>query len=346
MNYRSYFFIVVLVFIATSLKMYGQNQPQFKVGDEVEIQNLSAVWMPGHVIGILNEDRLYYRVKLDDENAPNVYFNHVLPEGVRGRGLPKQAPLPPAKAVAVAAPREHDPLQFKVGDEVEVPDTSGFWVEGHVIGILNEDRVYYRVKLDDDKAPTTLFNHIVPPNIRAKGSAQLSNPLAAVGTMTDVYYDATRGRNRGIITALNGNIAKVRFFGCPKDETVDRSLLHDPATVTPDDPGIESLMGRWTLTKVGISSAAIAWGRNGGIEIGPTGTFTWNHGEGKPPVKGKWTTDAKVPGTDSGTQFHDGILISDADGTPWKVMMVKGSTDRIEVQRMCSGETIGGSRAR
>src|SRR6202035_4111872 len=66
---------------------FAQDQAQWKVGDKVEIRNLSKEWVPGTIIGTVDWDgKLLYRVQLDDPNAPNVYFNHTDPSDIRARG--------------------------------------------------------------------------------------------------------------------------------------------------------------------------------------------------------------------------------------------------------------------
>jgi hypothetical protein len=47
------------------------------------------------------------------------------------------------------------------------------------------------------------------------------------------------------------------------------------------------------MTTVGLSSAAIAWGKSPGIQINGDGTYVWYQENGKPPVKGKWLPPLK-----------------------------------------------------
>jgi hypothetical protein len=253
--------------------------------------------------------------------------------------------------------------QFKVGDKVEILDLTHKWVSGTVIGVLNEGGFYYRVKLDDENASTVYFNHVVPASIRARAEQNANNAgnqnvkpaivtgggaAAPAAGLVDVYYNATQGWNRGKIVGSNGNRVTVRFIGCDRDEIVDRSQIHSPAEVAKNAPAISFLFARWALTKVGTSSFNTAWGKADGIQINADGTYIWDQGAGKQPVRGSWVTDAKVPSTDNGTQFYDGVLVKDAQGRDWKVFKwtVKGYPDGIEAQRMCSGEAVVGSRAK
>jgi hypothetical protein len=255
--------------------------------------------------------------------------------------------------------------QWKVGDKVEILNLSREWVSGTIIGTVDwGGKEMYRVKLDDENASTVYFNHTPATDIRQPGGQAIAVPPkqdpvappappadpAGDGEKVDVYYNATQGKNRGTIIGTQGNKYKIHYTGCTPtwDEWVDKGLVRDPATVTPDADDISFLFGKWALTEVGVSSYNVAWGKAEGIEIGDTGSYIWYQSGGKAPVRGRWTTDAKVPGSDSGTQFYDGILVKDAEGQEWKVFkwVVKGYPDGIEVQRMCSGVAIVGSRAR
>ena len=116
-------------------------QAQWKVGDKVEIPNLSKEWKPGTIIGILNEGgTLYYRVQLDDPNAPNVYFNHTLPTDVRARGG-QNTEIAPNMPVDAGGPKPIPGGAFKVGDKV---DTFYDQNRGHNRGTIIEtgDRRY------------------------------------------------------------------------------------------------------------------------------------------------------------------------------------------------------------
>jgi hypothetical protein len=82
--------LAIAVFACAALFVtisFAQDTTQWKVGDKVEILNLSKEWVPGTVIGTVDwNGKTLYRVKLDDENAPNVYFNHTDPAEMRPRG--------------------------------------------------------------------------------------------------------------------------------------------------------------------------------------------------------------------------------------------------------------------
>ena len=82
--------------------------------------------------------------------------------------------------------------------------------------------------------------------------------------------------------------------------------------------------------------------------IKSNGTFVWYFDFGKKPVKGRWTPDAKVKGTTTGTQSVDGVIIKDPQSNPWKVYkrVVKGdSKAHITAERMCWGLTDIGTKA-
>lgn len=256
--------------------------------------------------------------------------------------------------------------QWNVGDKVEILNLTKEWVPGTIIGTVDwGGKLMYRVQLDDPNASTVYFNHTPAADIRSRGDQNGGDPRPGVrpvddpapnpgngagGGKVDVYYNATMGKNRGVITETKGNKVKIHYPGCTPvwDEWVDRGLIHAAATISATAAPISFLFARWTLTKVGLSATATAWGKAEGIEINADRTYIWYQGGARAPVRGSWVTDARVPGADSGTQFFDGVLIKDALGQEWKVFKwsVKGYPDGIEVQRMCSGEVIVGSRSR
>lgn len=281
------FFAVVLLFVSASVSL-AQDQPQWKVGDKIEVKNMSSEWVRATIIKI--EDwrdagrGFAYRVEVEDPNAPNRYWaaaaNTI-------RALPNQTVNKQAdnKNVGGNPQPNADGGTFKVGDRV------------------------------------------------------------------DVYYNEKQGKNRGTIIEAKEGKFKVHYTGCKDywDEWVDRLSVHSPATISADATEIKFLFGKWALTTVGISSDAIAWGKSGGVQINDDGSYVWYQDKGKAPVKGKWITDARVPGADNGTQNFDGVLIKDADGQDWKVFKwaVKNDTrDHVEVQLMCSGISDIGSRVR
>jgi hypothetical protein len=266
-----------------------------------------------------------------------------------------------------------DTPQWKVGDKVETLNLSQEWVPGTVIGIVDwraQGRgIRYRVQLDDANAPNVYFNSAPAESVRARGGQPAAGPAGGpandrpagnnantpgrgafkVGDLVDTYYGPNQGRDRGTVIAVQGNNYKVRFIGCNRDETLDWSLVLAPATISANAPEITFLFGKWSLTKVGMFSGGMAWGKAEGIQINADGTYIWFQGAGKQPVRGRWVTDAKIPGKDMGTEKFDGVLIKDAMGRDWKAFrwVVKSDDhDGIQVQRMCDAESVVGSRAR
>ena len=274
-------FVCTILFVSVSLAQ----DAQWKVGDKIEIRNLSREWVPGSVIGTVDSDgKLLYRVKLDDENAPNVYFNHAYPADMRSRG--GQAADPPNGTAGAAG------AQVNLG-------AGGF----------------------------------------------------AVGDMVDTFYDPNRGHNRGTIIEAGDRKYRVHYTGCGNqfDEWVDASLVQTPATISRGATQITYLFGRWRTTTVAVGRNYAVWGSSPGIQINADGTYTWYQFAGRPPVKGSWTTDAKVPKLNEGTPKFDGIIVKDADGIPWKAfkwVVANDSEDGIEIDRMCSGMSEVGSRVR
>jgi hypothetical protein len=127
-------FAIVLMVAANDICI-AQNG--WKVGDKVEIPNLSKEWVPGTIIGVLDESgKVYYRVQLDDANAPNVYFNHTLAGDIRARG--GQSPNRPPVGRGELMPTRGT---LKVGDMV---DTFYDQNRGHNRGMIIQvgDRKY------------------------------------------------------------------------------------------------------------------------------------------------------------------------------------------------------------
>lgn len=258
--------------------------------------------------------------------------------------------------------------QWKVGDKVEILNLSKEWVPGTVIGTVDSDgKLMYRVQLDDPNAPSVYFNHTPASDIRARGNQNAENPTQkpddgnpqmtrnggafTVGDRVDTFYDEKRGHNRGTVIEVGNRKYKVHYNGCTKtfDEWVDASLVRPAATISADAPEIKFLSGRWRTTVAAVGGNYMVWGKTPGIQINADGSYLWYQSDGKPPVKGRWTTDAKVPGLVEGTPKFDGIIVKDAEGNEWKAFKwtVKDDTqDGIEIDRMCLGLSEVGTRVR
>lgn len=264
-----------------------------------------------------------------------------------------------------------DQTQWKVGDKVETRNLSKEWVPGTIIGTVDwGGKLLYRVQLDDPNASTVYFNHTPASDIRTRDAQpQVANAPAEnrrfpnnpkmpdaggafkVGDRVDTFYDERRGHNRGTIVDIGDRKYKVHYVGCTKtfDEWVDASLVQTAATISTGAPEITFLFGRWRTTVVAVGGNYVAWGKTPGIAINADGSYIWYQPDGKPPVKGTWTTDAKVPKLVEGTPKFDGVVVKDAEGNEWKAFkwVVKSDTqDRIEIDRMCSGLSEVGSRVR
>src|SRR5204862_2259714 len=77
------------------------------------------------------------------------------------------------------------------------------------------------------------------------------------------------------------------------------------------------------------------------LTIKANGRFVWYYDYGHKPVRGRWTTDAKLPEA-IGTYAQDGIVIHDPQHHPWKVYkrVVRGDhKGHMTAQRFCSGIT-------
>jgi hypothetical protein len=265
-----------------------------------------------------------------------------------------------------------DQPQYKVGDKVMVKNMSAEWVPASIIKI--EDwRSYgrgfaYRVHLDDANAPNTewaafpdsLRLRTAPTTTEPKENAANDQPAPPanadaknlkVGDRVDTFYNPKQGDKRGTVIAVGDSKLKVHFDGCDpvRDQWFDHSLVRTPATISPNDPQILFLVGKWSMTTVATSALITAWGKTNGLQINRDGTYVWYQDGGKPPVRGRWQTDAKVPGATDGLPALDGILIKDAGDILYKVYRwnPKGNTeDHITVERVCFGTSDIGRRVR
>jgi hypothetical protein len=128
--------------------------------------------------------------------------------------------------------------------------------------------------------------------------------------------------------------------------------LNPAATVAATHPDITALMGNWAMFVYSYPNTVIH-GNDVYREFGPgakapplqinsNGTYVWYDEYNKPPVKGNWVTQAKIEGVKNGTETVNGILITDSKGIWWKIY--KDRLDHVTAQKMCSGETQGGTR--
>lgn len=104
--------------LCAAVLLAGAQDIQWKTGDKIEIRNLSKEWVPGTILGTVDwNGKLLYRVKLDDDNAPNVYFNHTDPADIRARG--GKPANPPATQNNAGVPVNIGNAAFNVGDTVD-----------------------------------------------------------------------------------------------------------------------------------------------------------------------------------------------------------------------------------
>jgi hypothetical protein len=266
-------------------------------------------------------------------------------------------------AVTIAAAQQ----QWKVGDKVEIKNLSMEWVPGTIIGTDDwNGTLVYRVKLDDERAPNAYFNHTLPADIRPRAGQAAAgvNPGAAggmgnlpageggslkVGDLVDAYFNPREG-DRGIITEVGDRRYKVRFRGCePQFQNwFEGGQVHTPASISAAAPEVTYLIGKWRTTTAAVGGNYMVWGQSPGIEIKADGTYVWYEYAGRPPTKGTWTADAKVPNATMGTQKFDGVLVKDATGIVWKVFKwkVEDPQDHIEIDRLFSGLSDVGVRVR
>jgi len=193
------------------------------------------------------------------------------------------------------------------------------------------------------------------PQPAAAGAFQL-------GDRVDVYAANNVDKaGRGTIIEVAGGRYKVHYDGCGAnfDALVDRSELHPAATISTDAPDIKFLIGAWKMftpsypnTVVHGNTVYREYGMGASappLRINADGTYVWYDEFNKPPVRGRWTPDAKIEGAKYWTNFANGVVIKDSKGGLWKVYRWKSprdNEDHVTAQTMCSGQTVDGTRIR
>ena len=252
--------------------------------------------------------------------------------------------------------------KWKVGDHVEAYDLyTNTWEKGTVQDVLDNRSsgagFSYHVKLDHKPSGSQIDILLVREDqIRAIGGAKRK---FAVGALVDVYDSSGKGKDRGTVIAVGADGRyRVHYPGCSAkfDEWVDSQSLKPAAKISASSAPIRFLVGKWLLFTPSYPVTII---RNDEIlrEYGTgalappllikgNGTYVWYYAYKKPPVKGKWRTDAKVPGARVGTGTEDGILIDDPSRRPWKVYRWRSpdGKQRIITRLMCFGVTNTGTR--
>lgn len=257
---------------------------------------------------------------------------------------------------------------FKVGDTIYVNAFYSGCVKAtitqtdpkysvHILeGSYKDKDLFYNASRIKECPQNSQVNQQTPDNKTPDEPDNKQPPKTAgslkVGDRVDVYLSGNQqGKNRGTILETNGSQYKVHYDGCSEKDDVWENfmLVHPAANISRDNAEIKFLTGKWSMTTVGISSTAIAWGKSPGIQINGDGTYLWFQSGGKPPVTGKWSPHAKIEGAREGTETVNGIIIKDARGAEWKMYRRKSTLDNddhITIRLLCSTETQMGTRTR
>ena len=243
---------------------------------------------------------------------------------------------------------------WKVGDKVQVRTSSMDKWEDATVFLVLTDRTpaMYKARLDNPGNYATTDPLLSANQIRARG---LKANTFTVKNRVDVYYASGGPKARATVIEEKGNGRyKVRYDGCKAylDEEVDWSQLKPESVVSSTDGDITAVFGKWAMFVYSYPNTVIR-GNNIYREYGTgakappllinaNGTYVWYDEYNKPPVKGTWTSHAKINGITMGTEAVNGIILKDSYGIYWKVY--KDRQDHIEARKMCSGETEGGSR--
>jgi hypothetical protein len=256
------------------------------------------------------------------------------------------------------------PPKYAAGDRVEVNTygTDGKYQTGTITKV-------------DDQRPNGNLKYLIHLDAPSPGSGASDvsafenevRPLVAftpfaVGSVVDVYWSPGVGRDRGTVKeVLPDGRYKVHFPGCnaSTDPLVDHALVLPPKKLSRSSRQAKFLIGKWIMFTPSYPNTVVHDGtiyrqygsgaRTPPLVIKAGGKFVWYFDFGKKPVRGRWKTDAKIPGADNGVATIDGLVIKDPQGNPWKVYKrtVKGDhKSHITAQRLCSGITDIGTKAR
>ena len=242
-----------------------------------------------------------------------------------------------------------------VGDKVEVYDMYYNKWENGIVSIVLTDRTpqQWRVALDEPQGHAITDLTVTAAKLRVRGAKP--DFAFTVNSRVDAYYaDGTpRGRATVIEVKPDGRF-KVKYDGCKDhfDEEVDWSQLKPASIISSTDPDIRDVLGKWAMFVYSYPNTTIRGNdiyREYGtgakappLTINADGTFVWYDEYNKAPVKGKWSTHAKIAGLTMGTEAVNGIIIYDSYGYYWKVY--KDRTDHVEARQMCTGLTQGGTK--
>jgi hypothetical protein len=190
--------------------------------------------------------------------------------------------------------------------------------------------------------------------LTAKAQTSATPGKLALHSRVDVYYPDGTARARATIAEVIKDKYKVHYDGCSSqdDQVIDMSLVK-PAPVLPDSANeVASLMGKWIMFTSGYPSSHeeqrkllneyLSGIKEPPLLINSDGSFVWYYQYGKPAYKGKWMTDAKVPGTDRGIQSLNGIIIIDPDDHWYKLH--PDINGHMVAEQLCMGNTFMGSR--
>lgn len=187
--------------------------------------------------------------------------------------------------------------------------------------------------------------------VNTNGNQAANTGKFKVGDRVD---DVQRGI-RGTVIEINGYNHKLHYDGCGEkfDVWADATEIRPETRISANNEDVRFLVGKWSMTSVAVNSDSwgtiAAWGKAPGLQINSDGTYIWYQGEGKDPIKGKWTPHAKIEGARTGTEVENGIIIKDAKDTEWKVYRRKSTLDNddhITIRLMCTGMTEMGTRVR
>lgn len=339
MTKKSLLFCLLVQFFCTCLMAQ-------QIGSRVSLVAVDGKSYTGVITEINNGQ---YKIKYDGYDFSSwltstqfTVLNATQPAGPRNQQQPQQ----PVEQTG----------NWKVGDKVDAQDmyNNYAWVPVTIIRVNSEyNPPTYSATLDNPAGHAITQLLLNAKQIRPRGVK--SNHSFSVGSRVDVYYSSGEPKNRATVIENKGNGKfKIKYDGCADhwDEEVDWSQLKPESVVSSNDPDITATFGKWAMFVYSYPNTIIRGNdvyREYGmgakappLQINANGSYVWYDEFNKPPVKGHWSTHAKIKGVKVGTEAANGIILRDSHGIHWKIR--KDRADHIEARQMCSGITKGGTK--
>lgn len=243
---------------------------------------------------------------------------------------------------------------WRVGDKVQVRTSSMDKWDNATIFLVLTDRTptAYKAKMDVPGKYADDYPLVSASQVRSASAKPTSS--FAVNSRVDLLYPDGSPHTRGsIIEIMPDGRYKVAIDGCSHkwDETVDWNQVKAAPYIASTHPDIAALIGKWAMFTPSYPNTVVkgndvyrqygSGAKAPPMQINANGTYTWYMEFNKPPITGRWVTDAKVDGLTSGVESLNGIIIASAISY-YKIY--RDRPDHIICERLCWGTTDMGSR--